>query len=158
MSFSGTASTVPAKLKMTYVRTTCSPNCTGACGLKAGVLDGQIKTIIQAADYPDKEYNPRGCLKGLSMTNLIYGPDRLKTPLISNGTPGKGDFSQVSWEEALNYTGKLRKLGKIRTGTIGSFSKSAEQVCHKGAVSPWRLFPLDTASCYDQNGDMPGFG
>lgn len=35
-----------------WVRTTCAPNCTGACGMKAFVHDGQIKMISQAADYP----------------------------------------------------------------------------------------------------------
>lgn len=74
------------------VRSTCSPNCTGACGMVALVENGQIKTLIRAGDYPEPEYNPRGCLKGLSMMNLIYGPDRLKTPLIRTGERGKGEF------------------------------------------------------------------
>ncbi len=51
-----------------WVRTTCAPNCTGSCGMKAFVQDGQIKMISQAADYPYERYNPRGCLKGLSIT------------------------------------------------------------------------------------------
>ena len=35
-----------------WVRTTCAPNCTGSCGMKAFVKDGQIKMVSQAADYP----------------------------------------------------------------------------------------------------------
>jgi len=72
------------------IRSTCSPNCTGACGFMAKVTDGRINTLIQAADYSDASYNPRGCLRGLSMTDLIYGKDRLKYPLIRTGARGSG--------------------------------------------------------------------
>ena len=61
-----------------YIRSTCSPNCTGACGFNAMVYKGRIQSLVQATDYPEKEYNPRGCLRGQSSLNLIYGPDRLK--------------------------------------------------------------------------------
>ena len=85
------------------VRSTCSPNDTGACGMMATVSDGRIVSLIQAADYPEAEYNPRGCLKGLSMLKLIYGPDRLKHPLIRVGKRGEGKFRVATWEEALDY-------------------------------------------------------
>ena len=91
------------------VRSTCSPNCTGACGFKARVTNGRISTLIQAADYPEESYNPRGCLRGLSMMDLIYGKDRLKYPLIRTGPRGSGHFRKASWEEVLDYAaGKLR--------------------------------------------------
>ncbi len=48
-----------------FVVSTCSPNCTGACGYLAEVYKNKIVTLIQASDYPDDIYNPRGCLKGL---------------------------------------------------------------------------------------------
>jgi len=57
-------------------RSTCSPNCTGACGFDIHVSDGRITTIIQSADYPEKSYNPRGCLRGLSMMNLYAHPGK----------------------------------------------------------------------------------
>ena len=62
------------------VRTTCSPNCTGGCGQLAFVRDGVIVKIQQAADYPDAAYNPRGCMKGLSYLNQIYGEDQIGLP------------------------------------------------------------------------------
>ena len=96
---------------LVYVRTTCAPNCTGGCGQKACVYNGEIKNIIQASDYEDKEHNPRGCLKGLSYSNLIYGPYRMKGPQIRTGAPGSDEFKDVSWEEALDYTGsELRRI------------------------------------------------
>jgi anaerobic selenocysteine-containing dehydrogenase len=86
------------------VRSTCSPNCTGACGFEAVVHKGRIVTLMQAADYPEQEYNPRGCLRGQSMVNLIYGLDRLKQPLMRSGERGEGKFRAVTWDEALDYT------------------------------------------------------
>lgn len=150
-----------APKEVKYIRTTCSPNCTGACGMIAQVEDGEIKTIIQAADYPEPEYNPRGCLKGLSMMNLIYGPDRIKKPLIAKGKPGKGEFKEVSWNEALDYAaGRLqeiaRKYGPESVAVI--FQVGGTGYVHKGAVvalatlAGWNL-----VHPYDQNGDLPMF-
>ena len=67
-----------------WTRTTCSPNCTGACGMKAYVHDGLIRMINPAADYPYEQYNPRGCLRGLSINTLVHGPDRLTTCYVAN--------------------------------------------------------------------------
>lgn len=147
--------------ELKYVRTTCSPNCTGACGMKAIVENGQIKAIVQAADYPEPEYNPRGCLKGLSMLNLIYGPDRLKKPLVRSGQPGKGEFKEASWQEALDYSaGRLKEIAdKYGPESIGViFQVGGTGYVHKGAVialatlAGWSLHHP-----YDQNGDLPMF-
>ena len=67
---------------ITYTRSTCSPNCTGACGMVAAVKDGKICTMIQAADYSETEYNPRGCLKGTTRNTELYGDDRLTYPMV----------------------------------------------------------------------------
>lgn len=147
------------KPQLKYVRTTCSPNCTGACGMKAAVEDGQIKTIIQAADYPEPEYNPRGCLKGLSMVNLIYGPDRLKNPLIRTGAPGT--FKDASWNEALDYTAQRLKAiaDKYGSESIGViFQVGGTGYVHKGAFSALAtLAGWNLHHAYDQNGDLPMF-
>lgn len=143
------------------VRTTCSPNCTGACGLNAIVEDNEIKAIVQAADYPDSEYNPRGCLKGLSMMNLVYGPDRLKTPLIQKGKAGSDELQPSTWDEALDFTAKrLKEIAeKYGPESIGvAFQVGGTGYVHKGAVS--RLATLagwNIHHAYDQNGDLPMF-
>ncbi len=148
--------------ELKYIRTTCSPNCTGACGMVAVVKDGQVKTVIQAADYPEPEYNPRGCLKGLSFPmNLVYGPDRLKKPLIKSGKRGEGEFKEVSWDAALDYTTKRLKeiADKYGPESIGVlYQVGGTGYVHKGAVialstlAGWNLFHP-----YDQNGDLPMF-
>jgi len=143
------------------VRSTCSPNCTGACGFKARVTGGRISTLIQAADYPEESYNPRGCLRGLSMMDLIYGKDRLKYPLIRTGPRGSGKFRRVTWEEALDYTaGKLKEISdKYGPEAIAS----TIQVPGTGYVQKGALVALTGLAGwtmhhgYDQNGDLPMF-
>ncbi|NMA68257.1 MAG: molybdopterin-dependent oxidoreductase [Desulfitobacterium sp.] len=149
----------PPELKK--VRTTCSPNCTGACGVEAIVENDELKAIIQAADYEDEVYNPRGCLKGLSMMNLVYGPDRLKTPLIQKGQPGVDDLEESTWDEALDYTAqRLKEIAeKYGPESIGvAFQVGGTSYVHKGALS--RLATLagwNIHHAYDQNGDLPMF-
>jgi len=143
------------------IRTTCSPNCTGACGMNAIVENNEIKAIVQAADYPDPEYNPRGCLKGISMMNLVYGPDRLQTPLIQKGKPGSKDFQKSTWDETLDFTAKrlkeiAEKYGPESIGVI--FQVGGTGYVHKGAMV--RLSTLagwNMHHAYDQNGDLPMF-
>ncbi|PKN62475.1 MAG: molybdopterin oxidoreductase [Deltaproteobacteria bacterium HGW-Deltaproteobacteria-15] len=143
------------------IRSTCSPNDTGACGMIANVTDGRITTLIQAADYPEAEYNPRGCLRGLSMMNLIYGKDRLKYPLIRTGPRGSGQFRKASWEEALDYaSGKLKGItDKYGSEAVGlTVQVPGTGYVHKGAFV--RLAALAHWSIhhgYDQNGDLPMF-
>ncbi|MCP4132349.1 MAG: molybdopterin-dependent oxidoreductase [bacterium] len=146
---------------ITSVRSTCSPNCTGACGYNAQVSDGRIVTLIQAADYPDEEYNPRGCLKGLSMQNLIYGPDRLKKPLIRTGERGEGKFKAVSWDEALEYTaekltGIMKKYGPESVAM--SIQVPGTGYVHKGAfIRLASMFGWSVLHGYTMNGDLPAF-
>lgn len=151
----------PVKKEIKRIRTTCSPNCTGNCGMIAEVEDGQIRTITQAADYPEQEYNPRGCLRGLSFNNLIYGPDRLQKPLIRKGKPGAGDFKEVSWQEALDHAAyRLKEIAdKYGPESIGLlYQVAGAGYVHKGAANAlassngWTTF-----HAYDQNGDLPMF-
>ncbi len=144
-----------------YVRSTCSPNCTGACGFNAMVYKGRIASLVQAADYPEKEYNPRGCLKGQSMLNLIYGPDRLKQPLIRVGKRGEGKFRAVSWDEALDYVGDkladiMKKYGPESVAV--SLQVPGTGYVHKGALARLAsMYDWSMIHGYTQNGDLPAF-
>src|SRR4030042_881623 len=143
----------------TVVRTVCSPNCTGACGQNAWVRDGRIVKIEQARDYLDGAYNPRGCMKGLSYIQTIYGPDRVRYPLIRAGERGEKNWRQVSWEEALDYiAGKLKEIiDRDGAQSIYFFPQlPGTGPSQKGAAT--RLAALLGAShgtFYDFNGDLP---
>ena len=148
-------------LQFKFVRSVCSPNCTGACGIKAMVVNGQIKALFPTDDYPEPLYGPRGCLRGLSYVNLIYGPDRLKRPLIRTGPRGSGQFREASWEEALDYVAaRLKEIAsKYGPESIGfSFQVGGTGHVQKGAwialstLAGWTIFHP-----YDKNGDLPMF-
>jgi|Deesub1362A_J573_1020465.scaffolds.fasta_scaffold01592_5 anaerobic selenocysteine-containing dehydrogenase len=147
--------------KIELIRSTCSPNCTGACAYNAMVYKGRIVSLIQAADYPEAEYNPRGCLKGQSMLNLIYGPDRLKKPLIRVGKRGEGKFKAVSWDEALDYVAdKLAEIiKKYGPESIAlSIQVPGTGYVHKGAaIRLASMFGWSVLHGYTMNGDLPAF-
>ena len=87
-------------------RSTHSANCTGSCTWKIYVKDGIAFKEEQYADYPPinatlPTYNPRGCQKGANYLEYVYGPQRLKYPLIRTGARGAGQWRRASWSEAL---------------------------------------------------------
>lgn len=73
----------------------CSPNDTHACRLRCMVRNGVVSRIEQNYDahrYADllgntagASWNPRGCEKGLTTHRRVYGPSRLKYPLVRKG-------------------------------------------------------------------------
>jgi anaerobic dimethyl sulfoxide reductase subunit A len=149
----------PSLLVDRVVRTTCSPNCTGSCGQLAFVRDGRIVKIQQAADYPDPVYSPRGCMKGLSFHNHIYGPDRILHPMIRTGERGSGEFEEVSWEEALDHVaGELKRIGETHGyDSIHVFGQvPGSGYVHKGAnYRAAAVLGMSHGTSFDYNGDLP---
>lgn len=141
-----------------WVRTTCSPNCTGACGMEAWVEDGEVRMIRQAADYPYEHYNPRGCLKGLSLNTMLHGPDRLTRPLIRNAD---GEQVEADWDTALDTAAdKLRDIAeKYGPNSIGViYQVQGTGHIQKGAlVRIANTFGWSVIGGYELNGDLPMF-
>lgn len=140
------------------MRTTDSPNCTGACGWLATVVDDVIVDLKPAGDYSCHEYNPRGCLRGMSMTHMIYNPDRVRTPLIREGERGEGKWREATWDEALDLIAE--KMLYIRD-TYGPESMLLfNQVVGTGYVQKGAqvrmaaLLGMSFATAYDFNGDI----
>jgi len=158
-NYAGAAVASKEKEVETVTRSTCSPNCTGACGFNVHVTDGRITTLIQSADYPEESYNPRGCLRGLSMMNLVYGKDRVKYPLIRTGERGSGKFRKASWKEALDYAAKKLKSIMEKYGSEAvalTVQVPGTGYVHKGAfVRMASLAHWTIHHGYDQNGDLP---
>lgn len=117
----------------TYV---CSPNDTHACRLRAFVRNGIIlrsETNYDVERYSDlygnsasAHWHPRGCKKGQTFHRRLYGPHRLKGPLMRKGwqewadagfpeldaanktrykfdARGLDELLPVSWETAYDY-------------------------------------------------------
>ena len=80
-------------------------NCTGACPHFVYTKNGVVLREEQSRDMPSfdgiPEYNPRGCNKGSCATDYLYGPHRVKYPLIRTGERGEGKWRRATWDEAL---------------------------------------------------------
>ena len=73
----------------------CSPNDTHSCRVRAIVRNGIVTRTEQNYDvqkyqdlYGNKatiNWNPRMCPKGFTIAQRIYGPNRLKTPVVRKG-------------------------------------------------------------------------
>lgn len=140
------------------IRTTDSPNCTSACGWLATVVNGNIIDVKQAADYDNPEYNPRGCLRGAMMPNLIYSQDRIRTPLIRIGSRGSGKWQRASWNEALDFIAEKFKIIIEKDGpeSILLFNQvvGTSYIQKAAQVRLWALMGGSFATAYDFNGDI----
>jgi DMSO reductase family type II enzyme molybdopterin subunit len=79
----------------------------GNCLWRVYTKDGIVWREEQAAKYPvidatGPDWNPRGCQKGCSYSNMMYNPDRVKYPMKRVGARGEGKWKRISWDEAIN--------------------------------------------------------
>jgi nitrate reductase alpha subunit len=116
----------------------CGPNDTHMCRLRAFVRNGVMIRSEQNYDHErcgdlygntaTKAWNPRGCPKGYTMQRRVYGPYRLKGPVVRKGWKdwadagfpslsdkpelrtqykfddrGNDSFVRVSWDEVFQY-------------------------------------------------------
>jgi len=93
--------------------------CGTGCGVSVGVQDGRV---VATLGDPEAEVN-RGlnCVKGYFLSKILYGGDRLTTPLLrkKDGQYSKdGDFEPVSWDEAFDVmTAQFKRVLKDKGGT-----------------------------------------
>jgi len=134
----------------------CAPNDTHMCRLKAFVRNGVMIRSEQNYDHDrcgdlygnkaTKAWNPRGCPKGFTMQRRVYGPYRLKGPVLRQGwkqwvddgcpalsdTPelrtkykfddrGNDRYVRVSWDDASRYvTAGLKAIAGTYSGAQGA--------------------------------------
>ncbi len=117
----------------------CSPNCTHSCRMRAYVRNGVVLRSEQNYDsgrvgdlYGNKatvNWNPRGCSNGFTMQRRMYGPYRLRYPMIrkmwkqwaDDGFPeltpdnhkkykfdsrGTDELVKIAWDDAFKYLAK----------------------------------------------------
>ena len=100
--------------------------CGTGCSVLVGVKDGKV---VASQGDPDAPVN-RGlnCIKGYFLTKIMYGKDRLTTPLLrkKDGKFDKsGRFEPVSWDEAFDvmaekWKAALKDKGPSGVGMFGS--------------------------------------
>jgi len=91
------------------VPSVCSLDCPDQCGLLVHKDDGRIVKIEGDPDHPVTKGSI--CNKVRHMTERIYDPKRITTPLKRVGEKGDGKFVPISWQEAITtITDQWKKL------------------------------------------------
>jgi nitrate reductase alpha subunit len=132
----------------------CSPNDTHACRIRAYVRNGIVVRAGSTYDYQtyadlygnhaSVNWNPRQCAKGYTFHRVLYGPYRLRHPIVRRGwkawaeagfpelTPelkdrfyftrrGDDEFVQISWEDAFTHiAGALDAIARRYSGDAGA--------------------------------------
>lgn len=131
----------------------CVPNCTHNCRLRAVVRNGvvvRVEPTYEEGAYADLHghtaspgWHPRGCLKGYTLPRRVYGPYRIKYPMVRKGWKewveagypdpaepgnqkryfrrGEDEWLRVSWDEAATLVaGTLLHVMKKYSGEKGA--------------------------------------
>src|SRR6478609_125334 len=100
--------------------------CGTGCGVSVGVKDGRV--VATEADSRSEVNRGINCVKGYFLSKVMYGGDRLTTPLLrmKDGRYDKnGEFAPVSWDQAFDVMAEqwkrvLREKGPTAVGMFGS--------------------------------------
>lgn len=134
----------------------CAPNDTHMCRLRAFVRNGVMLRSEQNYDHDrcgdlygnkaTKAWNPRGCPKGFTMQRRIYGPYRLKGPVLRQGWKqwaddgfpslsdqpelrskykfddrGNDSYVRLGWDEIFKYVADgLEAVSRTYSGSDGA--------------------------------------
>ena len=85
---------------MTIYKTACR-GCHGGCLYNVSVDNGRVVQVCPAKEGPLNR--GRGCVKGMSIIEQMYHPDRLLYPQKRIGPRGSGQWERISWD-AVSYT------------------------------------------------------
>ncbi len=100
--------------------------CGTGCGVTVAVKDNRV---IATQGDPQAEVNKGlNCIKGYYLSKIMYGEDRLTTPLLrmKDGKYAKeGEFERVSWDTAFDVMAEqfkrvLKEKGPTAVGMFGS--------------------------------------
>ncbi len=100
--FAPTAAVAQGKDEIRWDKAACR-FCGTGCGVLVGTQEGRV---VATQGDPDAPVN-RGlnCIKGYFLSKIMYGADRLKTPLLrmKDGKFDKnGEFTPISWKQAFD--------------------------------------------------------
>ncbi|HAL85739.1 MAG TPA: dimethyl sulfoxide reductase [Deferribacteraceae bacterium] len=92
------------------VWTACNVNCGSNCPLKLYVKDGVVVRVGTDNESEDvygeygTNYQFRSCVRGRSIRQRLYNPDRVKYPMkrVAGTVRGEGKYERISWEQAIN--------------------------------------------------------
>ncbi|SMY14844.1 periplasmic nitrate reductase subunit alpha [Photobacterium aquimaris] len=100
--------------------------CGTGCSVLVGTKNGRV--VATQGDPQAPVNKGLNCIKGYFLSKIMYGKDRLQTPLLrmKNGQYHKdGEFTSVSWDQAFDvmaekWKAALKKQGPSGVGMFGS--------------------------------------
>ena len=114
-----------SKTQLTWNKAPCR-FCGTGCGVNVATKDGKV--VATHGDIHSPVNRGLNCVKGYFLSKIMYGKDRLTTPLLrkTNGKYDKnGEFEPVSWDEAFDimeekFKVALKEKGPKGVGMFGS--------------------------------------
>ncbi|RJF81918.1 nitrate reductase catalytic subunit NapA [Azospirillum cavernae] len=111
--------------KLTWSKAPCR-FCGTGCSVMVGVKDGNV--VATHGDVKSEVNRGLNCVKGYFLSKIMYGEDRLTTPLLrmTNGKFDKeGEFTPITWDQAFDIMAEkwkeaLKKKGPTSVGMFGS--------------------------------------
>lgn len=126
MSLPGDAANVITEGDLTALKWDKAPCrfCGTGCGVNVAVKNDRV--VATHGDVHAEVNRGINCVKGYFLSKIMYGSDRLTTPLLrkKNGAYAKdGEFTPVSWDEAFDVmTAQFKRVLKEKGGDgIGMF-------------------------------------
>ena len=88
--------------------------CISRCGVVATVEDGRLTKVSADPAHP----NGCICVKGTAAPEIVYSPDRLRSPMKRTRPKGDSDpgWATISWDEAMELTASRLRDIKIKYG------------------------------------------
>ena len=92
-----------------WYASTCR-ECSAGCGITVRVMEGRAKKIEGNPDHPVNQ--GKLCARGQAALQGLYNPDRLSGPLGRCGARFAGDWTSISWDDAIaKLSEHLRSAG-----------------------------------------------
>jgi anaerobic selenocysteine-containing dehydrogenase len=93
----------------------CPHDCPSTCALEVEILDS--RTIGRVRGAADNDYTAGVvCAKVARYAERAHHPDRLMRPLRRKGAKGSGEFTPISWDDALDITAEALLRAEARHG------------------------------------------
>lgn len=99
---------VPEDGETTYETSACTL-CPGGCGISVRKIKDRVVKIEGLSGHPVNDGNI--CALGISGPQLLYGGDRITSPMKRTGKRGQNKWEPLSWDEAIEeVTGQINAL------------------------------------------------
>ncbi len=129
--------------------------CHGGCGVKLFVKDGKVVKVEGDENHPWNQ--GKSCPRLLALTQYMYHPDRVTTPLKRVGERGEGKWQKISWDEAYDIVEKrLTEIGEkygrksviFCQGTGRDIGGPMSLLAYSYGSPNWGQIGLSGQSCY----------